>query len=193
MVDQQAVEVGDQALAQPAWAFDREAGPGQQRRQQRRRGAFHFISAPDACPSSVTAYDWGRVHQASMARLGVHTEWYECGYEATFELARTRAVATIKASIDRGHPVIVWAPTAVLEFGLLSGYDDADGVFEVAHAAPGPADPLLYGNLGRKRVPWLAYQVFVDCAAPDPDLRARLPCATHAPSSSTGTTRGSAT
>jgi hypothetical protein len=133
--------------------------------------AFHFISAPDACPSSVTAYDWGRVHQASMARLGVHTEWHECGHETTFELARTRAVATIKASIDRGHPVIVWAPTAALEFGLLTGYDDGDEVFDVIHAAPVPADPLLYANLGRKRVPWLAYQVFVDCAAPDPDLR----------------------
>jgi hypothetical protein len=134
--------------------------------------AFHFIAAPDACPSSVTAYDWGRVHQAAMARLGVHTEWYECGYEATFELARARAVDTVKASIDRGHPVIVWAPTAVLEFGLVTGYDDGDGVFDVLHSAPGPADPLLYTNLGRKRVPWLAFQVFVDCAAPDPDLRA---------------------
>jgi hypothetical protein len=133
--------------------------------------AFHFISAPDACPSSVTAYDWGRVHQSAMARLGVHTEWHECGYEPTYELARGRAVEHVKASIDRGHPVIVWAPTAVLEFGLLTGYDDADGVFDVVHAAPAPADPLLYANLGRKRVPWLAYQVFVDCAGPDPDLR----------------------
>jgi hypothetical protein len=74
----------------------------------------------------VTAYDWGRVHQAAMARLGVHTEWFECAYDTTFELARARAVGTIRASIDRGHPVIMWAPSPVLEFGLVTGYDDGD-------------------------------------------------------------------
>jgi hypothetical protein len=53
----------------------------------------------------------------------------------------------------------------------VTGYDDGDEVFHVVHAAPVPADPLLYTNLGRKRVPWLVYQVFLGCGAPDPDLR----------------------
>jgi hypothetical protein len=134
--------------------------------------AFHFIAAPDACPSSVTAYDWGRVHVSAMARLGIDTEWHECGYDTTFELARARAVDDVRASIDRGVPVVVWAPSRALEFGLVTGYDDEDEVFHIKHCAPGTPDPLLYANLGRKRVPWLAYQVFHGRADADPYARA---------------------
>src|SRR5262249_50280433 len=74
---------------------------------------------------------------------------------------RARAVARIKASIDGGIPAIVWAPTPVLEFGVLHGYDDADAAFDVtAYGAPGSEpDPLLYENLGRGEVAILFYQI----------------------------------
>jgi len=98
-----------------------------------------------------------------MDRIGVYTEAYE-GWPAlnSFPLMQQRAVERIKASIDRGMAVVAWCPTHIPEFGVLMGYDDVDGVFDVSFwpDTDGEADPLLYGNLGRMDVPALFYQVF---------------------------------
>lgn len=125
---------------------------------------FHFIVHKDLCPSSVTVYDWNYEHLAAMDRMGVHSESFGVMFDArdnTFAAARERAVGRIRESIDRGVPVLAWAPTPIPEFGVIKGYDDGDRVFFAEQCNGQPADPLLYDNLGKTSdVPILAYQVF---------------------------------
>jgi hypothetical protein len=82
-------------------------------------------------------------------------------------------VARIKASIDRGVGVVLWGVDAP-EFGVVYGYDDADGVFlvdGVGRFNTGNSTPILYENVGRScDVPDLHYvvpieRVEVDAAA----------------------------
>lgn len=124
---------------------------------------FHFIVHREACPSSVTVYDWTAEHLLAMDRLGVHTDVYSHpgnGALNTASLLRRDAVDRIRSSVDGGRAVLVWAPTPILEFGIIRGYDDADGVFFVVDCTNGDAEPLLYDNLGKSQVPILFYQVF---------------------------------
>ena len=125
--------------------------------------AFHFQINPGVCPSSVTEFAWTDLPVYALDLLGVDSEAVQVAPPGMLRepAMRARAVARIKASIDRGIPAIVWAPTPVLEFGVLHGYDDADGAFEVkAYGPPGAdPDPLLYENLGRGEVAILFYQI----------------------------------
>lgn len=125
--------------------------------------AFHFIMHKDICPSSVTVYDWMAEHLSMMDRIGVHSDFYQAWYDSKnciFDLRRQDAVQRIKESIDKGVSVVIWAPTRILEFGVLYGYDDEDGIFNVIDCSGKVADPLLYENLGKSDVPMLSYQVF---------------------------------
>lgn len=124
---------------------------------------FHFIVHKELCPSSVTVYDWNGEHLDCMDRIGIVSETFsimEDGRHNTLREARERAAEKIKESIERGVPALVWAPTSCLEFGIIKGYDDADGVFFVEECTGQPADPLLYENLGKSEVPILFYQIF---------------------------------
>ena len=123
--------------------------------------AFHFIMHEQSCPSSVTVYPWTDEHLAMMDRIGVHSEAY-CSHAGmnTFSLLQQAALEHIKESIDRGVGVVVWAPSPVLEFGIICGYDDEDGVLYVHACLPQEPEPLLYSNLGRSGVPMLFYQTF---------------------------------
>jgi len=124
--------------------------------------AFHFIMHKAACPSSVTVYPWDQEHLTMLDRIGVYSEIF-CGDATmnTFELMQREAIERIKASIDRGMGVVVWAPSPVLEFGIVNGYDDEDGVFFIDSGIPGQVnDPLLYTNLGKSEVPLLFWQIF---------------------------------
>jgi hypothetical protein len=131
---------------------------------------FHFIVHKELCPSSVTVYDWNSEHLDCMNRMGIVSETFSLmddrGHE-TLRDAQERAVEKIKESIGRGIPVLVWAPTPILEFGIIKGYDDADGVFFVEQCSGQPADPLLYENLGKSEVPILFYQIFLKKVAVD--------------------------
>ncbi len=126
--------------------------------------AFHFIVHRELCPSSVTVYDWNAEHVDAMDRIGVHSEawctWNSPG-RSTIALVRATAQRRIKESLDRGIPVLAWAPTRVLEFGMITGYDDEKGCWQVAQCTNAPADPLPYESLGTSEVPMLAYQVFL--------------------------------
>jgi hypothetical protein len=125
--------------------------------------AFHFIVHETCCPSSVTVYDWMSEHNSMMDRIGVHSDFYQTYYDSrssTFTLKQQDAVRRIKESIDRGICVVVWAPTWILEFGIIYGYDDEDEVFYVLDCGGCEADPILYQNLGKSEVPILAYQIF---------------------------------
>jgi hypothetical protein len=125
--------------------------------------AFHFILHETVCPSSVTVYDWMAEHLSMMDRIGVHSDFYQSWYDnksGIFALRQKDAVRRIKESIDRGVCVTVWAPARILEFGVVYGYDDEDGIFHVIECSGRQADPLLYGNLGKSEVPMLAYQIY---------------------------------
>jgi hypothetical protein len=111
----------------------------------------------------VTDFPWTDLPVYALDLLGVDSGAVQVAPPGMLRepAMRARAVARIKASIDRGTPVIAWAPTPVLEFGVLHGYDDADAAFDVkAYGPPGSEpDPLLYENLGRGEVPILFYQI----------------------------------
>lgn len=127
--------------------------------------AFHFIVHENCCPSSVTVYDWVNEHTVMMDRIGIYSDVYQScndNKSGTYELRHSDAVKRIKESIDRGVGVVVWAPTRILEFGFVRGYDDEDGVFFVGDCTGQTVDPLLYGNLGKSDVPMLFYQIFND-------------------------------
>lgn len=123
---------------------------------------FHFIIHEQASVTSATVYDWQSGHLAALDRIGIHSQsefyWNNPGMN-TFERTRTIAVEQIKNSIDRGKSVIIWAPTDILEFGIIDGYDDQDGIFSVKSCSDPYSDPLLYENLGRSEVPILYYQI----------------------------------
>lgn len=126
--------------------------------------AFHFQINEGICPSSPTSFSWWDMPVYAMDRVGVFSEALEVAPGLnTEERQRARAIERIKTSIDQGRPVIVWAPSPVLEFGVLCGYDDEDEVFSVrSYGAPeNRSDPLLYENLGRGEVPILFYQLLL--------------------------------
>ena len=123
---------------------------------------FHFIVHKQVCPSAVTVYDWAQDHLNAMDRIGIHSQVYSAidFRMNTFEKIREDAISLIQESIHQGCPVLVWAPTRLLEFGLITGFDDEDGVFFVQDCTGQPCDPMLYGNLGLSEVPMLFYQIF---------------------------------
>ncbi len=127
--------------------------------------AFHFIVHSQTCPSSVTVYDWMSEHFSMMDRIGIYSESTHIENSRslnTFDKARAMAVTRIKESIDNGIGVVVWAPTPMLEFGIINGYDDDDEVFFVRDCVNKNPDPLLYSNLGKSEVPVLFIQRFFD-------------------------------
>lgn len=130
---------------------------------------FHFIIHNEVCPSSVTVYDWASDHLNAMDRIGIHTEVYTCMdiQMNTFSKIQQDSIEKIKQSIQRGQPVVVWAPTPILEFGIIHGFDDDDGVFFVKDCSGQTSDPLLYENLGKSEVPMLCYQLFMGKVAVD--------------------------
>ncbi|MBN2445077.1 MAG: hypothetical protein JXJ04_27220 [Spirochaetales bacterium] len=134
--------------------------------------AFQFIVHETACPSSTTVYDWKDTHFHAMDRVGLHTDSIGITNQPglnTFTLVQTRAINLIKESIDNGRGVVVWAPSPVLEFGIIRGYDDAEKIFEVLDCINEDPDPLLYDNLGRSEVPMLYIQWFLDKVDVDPE------------------------
>ena len=95
--------------------------------------AFHFIVEKGLCASSVTVYDWNGEHMEMMDRIGIHTDNYSLGDDRynTIQYQRDTAIKRIKESIDNGVAVVNWAPSGLLEFGVIYGYDDDDGIFIV--------------------------------------------------------------
>lgn len=125
--------------------------------------AFHFIIHKTACPSSVTVYDWAAEHMQMLDRIGIHSQVVQVFRDPklnTFEMVQADAIEAVKASLDRDMAVVTWAPTGLLEFGIITGYDDEDQVFFVQDCANPDADPLRYTNLGVSEVPYLYVHIF---------------------------------
>src|SRR5688572_15085828 len=133
--------------------------------------AFHMVIQEGCDASGPTVYDWPRQHPLAFERAGVFAEEYQTRPEQpSYEAARRRAVANIKAAIDRGVGVVLWGGDAP-EFGVVYGYDDADGVFltdGVGRFNTGHSTPILYENVGNScDVPELHYIVPVERIAVD--------------------------
>jgi hypothetical protein len=133
--------------------------------------AFHMVIQEACDASGPTVYDWPREHPLAFERAGAFAEVYQTRPEQpSFEAARRRAVVHIKEGIDRGVGVVLWGVDAP-EFGVVYGYDDADGVFlvdGVGRFNSGHSTPILYENLGRScDVPELQYVVPIERIAVD--------------------------
>lgn len=135
--------------------------------------AFHLIVEENLCVSGPTVYPWVEEHLAGLERMGILAEVYQAMPDSpVYEAARRRAVTNIKAAIDRGVGVALWGVDTG-EFGIVNGYDDADGVFLMSgcfdHGPEGSA-PLLYENLGRsfEGAPILHYVIPVERVPFDP-------------------------
>ena len=123
--------------------------------------AFHLALDETLWPGCPTAYDWQREHVDGLARAGVFAEAaFMMPDNAAFEPAQRRAVTHIKASLDRGVGAVLWG-VDVPEFGVVYGYDEADGallVDGVARMNGGSSTPILYENVGKQAdVPMLHY------------------------------------
>ncbi|MCE5224156.1 hypothetical protein LLG10_08295 [bacterium] len=132
--------------------------------------AFQFIVHEECCPSSVTVYDWVNGHYHAMDRLGVFTSCDELFYSKqlqTFSLLQQHCTDKIKQSIDQGKAVLVWAPTPVLEFGIIKGYDDDNRLLFAEAVNDQNPDPLMYDNLGMSEVPIIYCQYVLDHLAMD--------------------------
>ncbi len=134
--------------------------------------AFHFIVHEKACPSSVTVYDWTGEHFIMMDRIGVYSDSIMSMKDETcntFANAQEDAIEKIRKSIDRGVPVIAWAPTPLLEFGLIKGYDDDEKVLDVIDCVDKDPDPLMYSNIGKSEAPFVYVQFLKEKVETDPE------------------------
>ena len=132
--------------------------------------AFQFIVHEDCCPSSVTVYDWVNGHYQAMDRLGIFTasdELFHHPQLQTFSFMQRHCIDKITQSIDQGKAVLVWAPTPILEFGIIKGYDNTEGLLFVESVDNQNPDPLLYDNLGLSEVPIIYCQYLLDHTAFD--------------------------
>jgi hypothetical protein len=127
--------------------------------------AFHFIMRENMCASAVTVYDWDEEHFLMFDKIGIFSESlfvYKRNGMNTFKKAQEEALKKIKESINKGLGVVTWAPTSILEFGIIKGYDDTDKVYFVSSVEEFDPDPLLYENLGLSEVPYLYIRTFKD-------------------------------
>jgi len=89
--------------------------------------AFHLTMDERCWAGCPTLYDWPREHAATFERVGVLAECFMALPDSpVYDAARRRAILNIKASLDRGIGVVLWG-VDVPEFGVVYGYDDADG------------------------------------------------------------------
>lgn len=86
--------------------------------------AFRMWVNPELCPSAMSIWDFGR-QPTWILNGGLETSFMNCCWQPDNVLnqAREDTLPKIRDSIDRGIPVVAW-DIGVLEWGLLTGYDD---------------------------------------------------------------------
>jgi transcriptional regulator with XRE-family HTH domain len=132
--------------------------------------AFRFVIHYQTCPSSPTSYNWYAEHSVMMDRIGVHSDCFMASLGAhpnTQAKIQADAAARIRESIDRGIAVAAWAPSPVLEFGIIHGYDDENKLYFVRDCTGLQDVAVPYDALGKSEVPELFYQVFNEKRAVD--------------------------
>jgi hypothetical protein len=131
--------------------------------------AFIFVAHRDLIIASTEMYKLKTTGWNALNMLGYYSEVYDgLKTDATFPLYQKRAVQRIRESIDEGMAAIVWAP-GVTDFGVITGYDDEDGVFFYKDCFRKETQVLLYENLGRVEASYWMCQVIGDRV--DKDIR----------------------
>jgi len=116
--------------------------------------AFRMWISADLCPSETSIWDFGK--QPEWIRNGGIETTYDCCLwqpENVLHDARTDTLPKIKASIDRGIPVVAW-DIGVCEWGLITGYDDDTQKFATL-CINGSVDEMDYAKLGNREMPML--------------------------------------
>ncbi|MDD4164426.1 MAG: hypothetical protein PHD46_03025 [Eubacteriales bacterium] len=116
--------------------------------------AFRMWISADLCPSETSIWDFGR-QPTWILNGGIETTYDCCLWqpENVLNQARLNTLPKIKASIDRGIPVIAW-DIGVLEWGLITGYDDETQKFATL-CINGTTDEMDYSKLGNREMPML--------------------------------------
>lgn len=116
--------------------------------------AFRMWIAADLCPSETSIWDFGRqpewIQNGGLAVTHINCCWQP---ENVLNDGRNEALPKIKASIDRGIPVVAW-DIGVPEWGLITGYDDETQKFATL-CINGAADEMDYSRLGNREMPML--------------------------------------
>lgn len=116
--------------------------------------AFRMWISADLCPSETSIWDFGR-QPTWILNGGLTVTHISCCWqpENVLNQARLDTLPKIKASIDRGIPVIAW-DIGVLEWGLITGYDDETQKFATL-CINGTTDEMDYAKLGNREMPML--------------------------------------
>ncbi len=116
--------------------------------------AFRMWIAADLCPSETSIWDFGRQPEW-IQNGGLTVDHINCCWqpENVLNEARNSALPKIKASIDRGIPVVAW-DIGVPEWGLITGYNDETERFATL-CINGSADEMDYSRLGNREMPML--------------------------------------
>lgn len=116
--------------------------------------AFRMWLNPELCPSAMSIWNFDSQPEWIL-NGGFNTAFVSCCWQPEEALAEARSVILpkIKASIDRGIPVIAW-DIGVLEWGLITGYDE-DNQKLAALCVSGSTDNMDYATLGNREMPML--------------------------------------
>lgn len=116
--------------------------------------AFRMWVASDLCPSETSIWDFGRqpewIQNGGLTVTHTNCCWQP---ENVLNDARSDTMPKIKASIDRGIPVVAW-DIGVCEWGLLVGYDDETQTFATL-CINGSNGEMDYAKLGNREMPML--------------------------------------
>lgn len=110
--------------------------------------AFKFIMHKRMIASSLEMYNRPYENWWGVNILGIYSETYG-GFKnnPAFCLYQKHGIDRIKESIDRNMGAILWAPDYV-EFAVVHGYDDEDGVFYYKDRYNSDDQVILYENIG---------------------------------------------
>ena len=116
--------------------------------------AFRMWVNPELCPSAMSIWQFDR-QPTWIANGGLETTYAGCYWQPdnVMEQARLDVMPKITQSIDNGIPVIAW-DIGVLEWGLLTGYDDKTQKFSTL-SITGAAEEMDYALLGKREMPML--------------------------------------
>ena len=116
--------------------------------------AFRVWVSADLCPSETSIWDFSK-QSKWILNGGLETINSLCLWqpESVLSNARNEVLPEIKASIDRGIPVIAW-DIGVCEWGLITGYDDKEKKFSTL-CINGSSDEVEYDTLGNREMPML--------------------------------------
>ncbi|MDD4699143.1 MAG: hypothetical protein PHV07_02655 [Oscillospiraceae bacterium] len=116
--------------------------------------AFRMWISADLCPSETSIWDFGR-QPTWILNGGLETTFVSCCWQPENVLndARNDTLPKLRASIDRGIPVIAW-DIGVLEWGLITGYDDETQKLATL-CINGKTEEMDYAKLGNREMPML--------------------------------------